>query len=203
MRLLIVLLWIVVSINLGCNSQEDNSTATGNTSKTAGDSHDDDGDGHDDDGDGHDHGEHGHDHDEHGHDHDEDGHDHDEDGDHDKKQATSDEHPAITVANQVLAAIQAGDAAAIRPLLNATSQKKVSDDEIEGLLKEAKEFIADATTVSEVRESSRQGEWMAKIRVVGDEVFVVALTLEEGQYRFEDLNSPSVADYEAQPIVAP
>jgi len=187
MRLLIVLLWIVVSINLGCNSQEDNSAATGNTSTTAGDTHDDDSDGH----------EHGHDHDEHGHDHDGDDHDHD------KKQATSDKHPAITVANQVLAAIQAGDAAAIRPLLNATNQKKVSDDEIEGLLKEAKEFIADSTTVSEVRESSRKGQWMAKIRVVGDEVFVVALTLEEGQYRFEDLNSPSVADYEAQPIVAP
>ena len=55
MRLLIVLLWIVVSINLGCNSEEDNSEATGNTSTTAGDTHDDDGDGHDHGGDEHDH----------------------------------------------------------------------------------------------------------------------------------------------------
>ena len=120
-----------------------------------------------------------------------------------EKTETAAEHPAITVANQVLAAIQAGDAEAIRPLLNATNQKKISDDEIGGLLKEAKEFIGDATTVSEVRESSRDGQWMAKIRVVGNEVFVVALTLEEGQYRFEDLNSPSIANYEAQPKVAP
>ena len=167
MRLLIVLLWIVFSINLGCNSEEDNSAATGNTSTTADGTHDDDSDGHD------------------------------------NKQAASDEHPAMTVANQVLAAIQAEDAAAIRPLLNATNQKKVSDDEIGGLLKQAKEFIADVTTVSEVRESDREGQVMAKIRVVDDEVFVVALTLEEGQYRFEDLNSPSVADYEAQAVVAP
>jgi hypothetical protein len=196
MRLLIGLLWIVVSINLGCNSQEDNSAATGNASTTAedGQNHDEDGQNHDEDG---------HDHDEDGHDHDKDGHDHDKDGDHDNKEAASNEHPAITVANQVLAAIQAGDAAAIRPLLNATNQKKISDDEIGGLLKEAKEFIGDVSEVTEVRESSRKGQWMAKIRVVGDEVFVVALTLEEGQYRFEDLNSPSVADYEAQPIVAP
>jgi len=121
----------------------------------------------------------------------------------DKEEETASEHPAITVANQVLAAIQAEDAAAIRPLLNATNQKKVSDDEIGGILKQAKEFIADVTTVSEVRESDREGQVMAKIRVVDDEVFVVALTLEEGQYRFEDLNSPSVADYEAQAVVAP
>jgi hypothetical protein len=44
---------------------------------------------------------------------------------------------------------------------------------------------------------------MAKIRVAGDEVFVVVLTLEEGQYRFEDINSPAVADYESQEKIAP
>ena len=126
-----------------------------------------------------------------------------ENQDTEKKEETPAEHPAITVANQILAAIQAEDAAAIRPLLNATNQKKVSDDEIGGLIKQAKEFIAEVTTVSEVRKSSQDGQWMAKIRVVEDEVFVVALTLEEGQYRLEDFNSPSVADYEAQPILAP
>ena len=51
------------------------------------------------------------------------------------------EHPAITAANKVLAAIHAGDAAAIRPLLNATNQKKVSDEKLPELLKEAKEFV--------------------------------------------------------------
>ncbi|MCP4816101.1 MAG: hypothetical protein GY888_26595, partial [Planctomycetaceae bacterium] len=103
-----------------------------------------------------------------------------------EKDETPAEHPAITVANQVLAAIQAGDAAAIRPLLNATNQKKVSDDDIVGLLKEVKETIGDVTQVTEVRKRQREGEVAAKIRVRGEEVLVVVLTLEEGQYRFED-----------------
>lgn len=120
-----------------------------------------------------------------------------------EKEETPAEHPAITVANQVLAAIQAGDAAAIRPLLNATNQKKVSDDDIVGLLKEVKETIGDVTQVTEVRKSSREGQVVAKIGVRGEEVLVVVLTLEEGQYRFEDINSPSVADYEALEKIAP
>ena len=43
----------------------------------------------------------------------------------------------------------------------------------------------------------------AKIRVGGNEVFVVVLTLENDQYLFEDLNSPSVAGYEALEKIAP
>ena len=126
------------------------------------------------------------------------------------------EHPAITVANQVLGAIQAGDAAAIRPLLNATDQEKVNDDEIAQYLKGEQESIGDVTKVTEVRGGLGYGlSWtltpvstflnqvMAKIRVAGDEVFVVVLTLEEGQYRFFDIKRPTVDNYEAQPIVAP
>ena len=187
MRLFIVLLWVVVCINIGCNSEDGNSGATDNRSTT----------------DGHDHDKDGHDHDKDGHDHDKDGHHHDSDGHDDDNAKASDEHPAITVANQVLAAIQAGDAAAMKPLLNATNQEKVSDDEIAQYLKRKKGTIGDVTKVTEVRESSREGQVMAKIRVEGDEVFVVVLTLEEGQYRFEDINSPSVADYEAQAKITP
>jgi hypothetical protein len=32
---------------------------------------------------------------------------------------------------------------------------------------------------------------------------VVVLTLEEGQYRFEDINSPSVSDYDSLEKLAP
>ncbi len=120
-----------------------------------------------------------------------------------EKEETPAEHPAITVANQVLAAIQAGDAAAMKPLLNATNQEKVSDDEIAQYLQEEKGTIGDVTKVTEVRKHSREGQVMAKIRVAGDEVFVVVLTLEEGQYRFEDINSPTVAGYESQEKIAP
>jgi len=113
------------------------------------------------------------------------------------------EHPAITAANKVLAAIHAGDAAAIRPLLNATNQKEVSDERLPELLKEAKETIGDVTEVVEARKGRRENQVAAKIRVVGNEVFVVVLTLENDQYLFEDLNSPDVADYEALEKIAP
>ena len=113
------------------------------------------------------------------------------------------EHPAITAANKVLAAIHAGDAAAIRPLLNATNQKEVSDERLPELLKEAKETIGDVTEVVEARKGRRENQVAAKIRVVENEVFVVVLTLEDGQYLFEDLNSPDVADYEALEKIAP
>ena len=112
-------------------------------------------------------------------------------------------HPAITAANKVLAAIHAGDAAAIRPLLNATNQKEVSDERLPELLKEAKETIGDVTEVVEARKGRRENQVAAKIRVVGNEVFVVVLTLENDQYLFEDLNSPDVADYEALEKIAP
>ena len=113
------------------------------------------------------------------------------------------EHPAITAANKVLAAIHAGDAAAIRPLLNATNQKKVSDEDLPKLLEQAKRTIGDVTEVTEVRKGRRENQVAAKIRVVENEVFVVVLTLEDGQYLFEDLNSPDVAGYEALEKIAP
>ncbi len=113
------------------------------------------------------------------------------------------EHPAITAANKVLAAIQAGDAAAIRPLLNATNQEKVSDEDLPRLLEQAKRKIADVTEVSEARKGRRENETLARIRVEGDEVLVVVLTLEDGKYLFEDLNSPGVSDYEGLEKIAP
>jgi len=115
-------------------------------------------------------------------------------------------HPAITAANKVLAAIHADDAAAIRPLLNAGNRDevgKLTDEELLKLLSEFKGEIGEVTEVTEVKKGRRKNEVAAKIRVVEDEVFVVVLTLEEGQYLFEDLNSPSVAGYEALEKIAP
>ena len=112
-------------------------------------------------------------------------------------------HPAITAANKILSAIHTGDTAAIRQLLNATNQEKISDDDLPELLKEAKEILGEVTEVTEVKKGRRENEVAAKIRVVEDEVFVVVLTLEEGHYLFEDLNSPSVAGYEALEKIAP
>ena len=113
------------------------------------------------------------------------------------------EHPAITAANKVLSALHAGDAVAIRTLLSATNQEKISDENLPELLKGAKEMLGEVTEVTEARTGRGENQVVAKIRVVEGEVFVVVLTLEEGQYCFEDLNSPSVAGYEALEKIAP
>ena len=42
-----------------------------------------------------------------------------------------------------------------------------------------------------------EGGVVGKFRVEGNEVFTVVLTFEEGTYRFEDFNSPSLKRYEA------
>ena len=112
------------------------------------------------------------------------------------------EHPAITAANKVLAAIHAGDDAAIRPLLNANNQD-IRDKDIRRFLEESKTDVGDVTEVTEVRAGRAENEVVAKIRVVEDEVFVVVLTLEDGKYLFEDINSPGVSRYEALEKIAP
>ena len=113
------------------------------------------------------------------------------------------EHPAMTAANQVLVAIHASDAAALRPLLNATNQRKMSDADWVGLFREAKGSIGDVRQVSELRRHFREGYVVAKIRVIGHEVFVVVMSLEDGQYLFEDISSPGISAYEALEIIAP
>ena len=84
-----------------------------------------------------------------------------------------DAHPAVTAANEVLSAIHANDAEKIRPLLNATNQRKVSDADL-GKFKNPRKFWGRAP-VSELREHYREDFVAAKIRVVGREVFVVEL----------------------------
>lgn len=113
------------------------------------------------------------------------------------------EHPAMTAANQVLVAIHANDTAALRPLLNATNQRKIRDADWVGLFREAKDIIGDVRQVSEVRAHFREGYIVAKIRVIGHEVFVVVMSLEDGQYLFEDLSSPGISQYEALDTIAP
>ena len=114
----------------------------------------------------------------------------------------AEEHPAITAANQVLAAIHAGDDAAIRPLLNAGNQD-IKDRDIRRFLEESKTEVGDVTEVTEIRAGRAENEVVAKVRVVEDEVFIVVLTLEDGKYLFEDINSPGVSRYEALEKVAP
>ena len=63
-----------------------------------------------------------------------------------------------------------------------------------------REKTGGGTEISELvkgRRFDKTGEVAGKIRVVGDEVMILSLTLEDGKYLFEDINSPSVKRYEA------
>ena len=111
-------------------------------------------------------------------------------------------HPAITAANKILSAIHAGDDTALRPLLNAGNQD-IKDRDIRRFLEESKKEVGDVTEVTEIRAGRAENEVVAKIRVVDDEVFVIVLTLEDGEYLFEDINSPGVSNYESLKKVAP
>ena len=114
-----------------------------------------------------------------------------------------DQGSATAVANQVLAAIHAGDAAVFKPLLTHTNQELLSDDELVMFLKGEQGSVADVTQVTELRQGFERAEVLAKIRVAGDEVFVVVLTRKDDFYYFEEINSPSVADYESQTKIEP
>lgn len=106
------------------------------------------------------------------------------------------EHEALTVANQVLDAIHNEDPDAIRPFLNSNNRDNLSNEEIVGFMKESKEHLDGVKTASELREGRSEGTVFAKIREDGDEVFVVVLTLEDGKYLFEDINSPPKESYD-------
>ena len=118
------------------------------------------------------------------------------------KQAVNRDSPTA-VANQVLAAIHAVDPAAIKPLLDRENQEVLTDEQLTMFLKGEQGTVADVTQVTELRQGSEENEVLAKIRVAGDKVFVVVLTRKEGLYYLADLNSRSLADYEAQEKVEP
>lgn len=108
-------------------------------------------------------------------------------------------HPAVTIANEVLSAVANGDAEGLQKHLNATNQKKLTLDKIKKYLPEMKNDTAGITEIEELRKAPKfvgEGGVVGKFRVEGNEVFTVVLTLEEGTYRFEDFNSPSLKRYE-------
>ncbi len=110
-------------------------------------------------------------------------------------------HPARVAANKVLAAIIDTDTAAIKSLLNKTNQKKIGDDDIAAMLEESKKVVGDNREITELRKGRSENEVLGKVLVADGEVLVVVLTLEDNEYRFEDLNSPDVDSYEAMEMI--
>jgi hypothetical protein len=108
-------------------------------------------------------------------------------------------HPAVAVADEILTAIANGDAEGLQKHLSEVNRKKLTLEKIKKYLPEMNSDTGGVTGISELvkgRRFDKTGEVFGKIRVEGREVMGVSLTLEEGEYRFDGINSPSVKRYE-------
>ena len=108
-------------------------------------------------------------------------------------------HPAVSAANEILSAITQGNAEKLHARLNETNQKKLSLKKLKQYLSEMKEEVGGVTEIEELRKAPKfagKGSVIGKIRTKDSEVYTVVLTFEKGRYWFEDINSPSVNQYE-------
>ena len=72
------------------------------------------------------------------------------------------------------------------------------------MIKECQKITEGVDKIAEVRlyERGKGIDWtVCKLKVIKNEVMVITLTLENGMYLFEDINSPSVSAYEELPLV--
>ena len=110
-------------------------------------------------------------------------------------------HPAAEVADQVLAAIHAGDVKTLKSHFNEANRGIVEDDLFIEFMDGAKKLVGTVRHVSELRNDARPGFFLAKIRTNGNQVVLLILELESGVYRLEDINSAPVSDYEKMTLI--
>ena len=83
--------------------------------------------------------------------------------------------------------------------MNSGNRAKLRPDREKRNLPGRKKKTGGVTRISELvkgRRFERTGEVCGKIRVEGKEVFVLTLVPEKDTYRYEDINSPSIEQYE-------
>ncbi len=110
-------------------------------------------------------------------------------------------NPAMTAANRILTALRNHDAEAMKSLFNQKNRENASDELLAEFFQQANQMIGDATQATELRAGVGPNEVLARIRAMGNEVCVLVLTAENGQYLLEDINIPSVEDYQSRPLV--
>jgi hypothetical protein len=106
------------------------------------------------------------------------------------------------VAEAVVKAIRSGDGPGLMALCNATNKKKITPERLPLALSSLQKKVGAAETIGELRERpGGKGDVCAFLRQEGVETYVVTLTTEEGEYGFEDINSPDNADWEKFPLL--
>ena len=106
------------------------------------------------------------------------------------------------VGTFILKAIKENNADALKCTFNKVNQNKSFILVV--MIKECQKITEGVNKISEVRiyERGKGVDWtVCKLKVINEEVMVITLTLENGMYRFEDINSPSVSAYEKLPLI--
>jgi hypothetical protein len=113
---------------------------------------------------------------------------------------------ARDIADEVLRCIREGNIDKLVPLFSAANRRKfaVLDEKtrerLGKFLEKSKGNLGDVTKVSELREGPSfmgPGSIVAKIRQDVKEVFVVSMKKEGDRYVFDDIDSPSINEYNA------
>ncbi|NLI75596.1 MAG: hypothetical protein GX442_04035 [Candidatus Riflebacteria bacterium] len=103
------------------------------------------------------------------------------------------------VAAAVLKAIRAADGQALLGLCNATNRRKITPEQLPEIMKELQQEAGNVEQIGDLRQGpsfATKGSVCAFLRTEGVETFVIMLTNENGEYGFEDINSPDTAQWE-------
>ncbi len=114
------------------------------------------------------------------------------------------------VANMAIGCIKEGSLDKLLPIFSAVNRQRLGalTDKVRQrmakFMEKSMRQVGEVTQVGELRDGSARlgpGGVYAFIRKEGDEVFVVSLKKEGSDYTFDDINSPSVADYDALKVL--
>ncbi len=114
------------------------------------------------------------------------------------------------VANMAIGCIKEGSLDKLLPIFSVVNRQRLGmlTDKVRQrmakFMDKGKRQIGDVAQVGELRDGSARlgpGGVVAFIRKEGDEVFVVSLKKEGADYTFDDINSPSAADYDTLKVL--
>ncbi len=103
------------------------------------------------------------------------------------------------VAAAVLNAIRTADGSALLGLCNAANRRKITPERLPEILQKLQKKAGNVDQIGDLRQGpsfAAKGSVGAFLRTEGAETFVIMLTNENGEYGFEDINSPDTAQWE-------
>ena len=106
------------------------------------------------------------------------------------------------VGDFILNAIKESNVPAFECTFNKVNRSKSGN--VKGFMQECIKFTEGVNKITELRRYERRKGvvWViCKLKAIDHEMMVITLSLENGKYLFEDINSPDVSQYEQLPII--